>query len=60
MRARSVRHGGATMHTDQKTVTFIGNATLLFRYGSMCVLTDPNFIHCGERCRSGTASTPPD
>jgi L-ascorbate metabolism protein UlaG (beta-lactamase superfamily) len=36
-----------------KSVTFIGNATLLIRYGSLCVLTDPNFVHRHERVSIG-------
>lgn len=30
---------------DGDRVTFIGNATLLIRFGSITVLTDPNFVH---------------
>jgi L-ascorbate metabolism protein UlaG (beta-lactamase superfamily) len=34
-------------------VTFIGNATTLLRLGSFTLLTDPNFLHAGERARLG-------
>ncbi|MFF8812365.1 MBL fold metallo-hydrolase [Streptomyces pactum] len=29
-------------------ITFIGNATLLIRYGDLTLLTDPNFLHRGQ------------
>ncbi|MEU8353224.1 MBL fold metallo-hydrolase [Streptomyces sp. NPDC048845] len=29
-------------------IRFIGNATLLIRYGSLTLLTDPNFLHRGQ------------
>lgn len=34
-------------------VTFIGNATTLIRYAGFSVLTDPNFLHAGERVQLG-------
>ncbi|MFD4985603.1 MBL fold metallo-hydrolase [Streptomyces sp. NPDC058374] len=34
-------------------ITFIGNATLLIEYGSLKLLTDPNFLHRGERAYLG-------
>ena len=30
------------------TVTFIGNATVLLRWGPFTLLTDPNFLHAGQ------------
>ncbi|MBT2274156.1 MBL fold metallo-hydrolase [Rhodococcus enclensis] len=33
--------------------TFIGNATCLIRFGGVTVLTDPNFLHRGERAYLG-------
>ncbi len=27
---------------------FVGNATLLIRYGALTLLTDPNFLHRGQ------------
>ncbi|MFC8412519.1 MBL fold metallo-hydrolase [Streptomyces coelicoflavus] len=30
-------------------IQFIGNATLLIRYGDLTLLTDPNFLHRGQR-----------
>jgi L-ascorbate metabolism protein UlaG (beta-lactamase superfamily) len=35
------------------TVTFIGNATTLIRCGGLTVLTDPNFLHQGQRAYLG-------
>jgi L-ascorbate metabolism protein UlaG (beta-lactamase superfamily) len=37
----------------QAHVMFVGNATLLIRYGPLTVLTDPNFLHRGERAYLG-------
>ena len=31
------------------TLTFLGTATTLLSYGGFTVLTDPNFLHRGER-----------
>ena len=38
---------------DDVTMTFGGNATMLLRIGSFTVLTDPNFLHRGQRARLG-------
>ena len=35
------------------SVYFVGNATLLIRYGPLTLLTDPNFLHRGERAYLG-------
>lgn len=35
------------------TVTFIGNATTLIRAGGFTILTDPNFLHRGQRAYLG-------
>ena len=32
---------------------FIGNATVLLRYGDLTLLTDPNFLHRGEHAHLG-------
>jgi L-ascorbate metabolism protein UlaG (beta-lactamase superfamily) len=37
----------------QAHVLFVGNATLLIRYGPLTLLTDPNFLHRGERAYLG-------
>ncbi|MFF5343566.1 MBL fold metallo-hydrolase [Streptomyces althioticus] len=34
-------------------VQFIGNATLLIRYGALTLLTDPNFLHRGQLAHLG-------
>jgi L-ascorbate metabolism protein UlaG (beta-lactamase superfamily) len=35
------------------TMTFGGNATMLLRIGGFTLLTDPNFLHRGQRARLG-------
>jgi L-ascorbate metabolism protein UlaG (beta-lactamase superfamily) len=35
------------------SLTFIGNATVLLRWGPFTVLTDPNFLHAGQRAHLG-------
>lgn len=35
------------------TVQFIGNATMLIRYGGLNILTDPNFVHQGDEVPLG-------
>ncbi|MEI7031009.1 MBL fold metallo-hydrolase [Streptomyces pratensis] len=34
-------------------VQFVGNATLLLRYGPLTLLTDPNFLHRGQHAHLG-------
>jgi L-ascorbate metabolism protein UlaG (beta-lactamase superfamily) len=34
-------------------ITFIGTATTIVRLGSFTVLTDPNFLHRGQRAYLG-------
>ena len=38
---------------DTASVTFIGTATVLLRLGAFTVLTDPNFLHAGDRAYLG-------
>jgi L-ascorbate metabolism protein UlaG (beta-lactamase superfamily) len=35
------------------SLTFVGNATVLIRWGPFTLLTDPNFLHAGERAYLG-------
>lgn len=35
------------------SLTFIGNATTLIRWGPFTLLTDPNFLHAGQRAHLG-------
>ena len=44
-------HGFGT--GDDVTMTFGGNATMLLRIGGFTLLTDPNFLHRGQRARLG-------
>jgi len=39
--------------TDDVTMTFGGNATMLLRIGSFALLTDPSFVHRGKRVYLG-------
>ncbi|WP_019629157.1 MBL fold metallo-hydrolase [Actinomadura atramentaria] len=38
---------------DDGTLTFVGNATTIIRYGGFTLLTDPNFLHRGQRAHLG-------
>ncbi|GHH19390.1 MBL fold metallo-hydrolase [Streptomyces rubradiris] len=38
---------------DALDLRFIGNATVLLRYGPLALLTDPNFLHRGEYAHLG-------
>lgn len=39
------------------TLQFIGNATMLLRFGGLTILTDPNFLHRGQRAYLGHGLT---
>jgi L-ascorbate metabolism protein UlaG (beta-lactamase superfamily) len=39
--------------TGRGSIQFIGTATVLIRYQGMTILTDPNFLHRGERAHLG-------
>lgn len=38
---------------DSGSIFFVGNATVLLRYGGFTILTDPNFLHRGEHVHLG-------
>src|SRR5690242_6439067 len=38
---------------EHGSVHFIGTATVLFRYAGFTILTDPNFLHKGEKAHIG-------
>jgi len=42
---QSAPGGGCQMAPNEGSVLFIGNATVLIRYGGFTILTDPTFIH---------------
>ncbi|MEU2711533.1 MBL fold metallo-hydrolase [Streptomyces sp. NPDC007205] len=44
---------------DALDLHFIGTATVLVRYGELVLLTDPNFLHRGERAHLGYGLTSP-
>ena len=35
------------------SITFVGNATIIIRYGGVTILTDPNFLHRGDHVHLG-------
>jgi L-ascorbate metabolism protein UlaG (beta-lactamase superfamily) len=39
------------------SIEFIGNATVLLRFGGLTILTDPNFVHSGEQVPLGYGLT---
>jgi L-ascorbate metabolism protein UlaG (beta-lactamase superfamily) len=39
--------------TDECSLLFIGTATMVLRFGPITVLTDPNFLHRGQRAYLG-------
>src|SRR3954454_20626635 len=43
----------AQPETGQRSVTFVGTATTLLRLGPFTLLTDPNFLHRGQRAALG-------
>ncbi|TDB88972.1 MBL fold metallo-hydrolase [Actinomadura sp. KC216] len=45
------------MPDDAITLTFIGNATTIIRYGGLTLLTDPNFLRRGQRAHLGYGIT---
>jgi L-ascorbate metabolism protein UlaG (beta-lactamase superfamily) len=40
-------------HAEPGSVTFIGTATVIIRYGDLTILTDPNFLHKGDHVHLG-------
>jgi L-ascorbate metabolism protein UlaG (beta-lactamase superfamily) len=45
--------GERSLSTDSGSIRFIGNATVLIRFGGLTILTDPTFIHRHERVSIG-------
>lgn len=44
---------GSRIDPMQGSIQFIGTATVLIRYGGFTILTDPNFLHKGEKVHLG-------
>src|SRR5690242_7697965 len=44
---------GATETEETPSVEFIGTATTIIRFHGLTILTDPNFLHRGERVHIG-------
>ena len=50
----STRAAGVnTPATPACSLTFVGTATMLLTFGSLTLLTDPNFLHRGQRAYLG-------
>jgi L-ascorbate metabolism protein UlaG (beta-lactamase superfamily) len=45
--------GSPRTSTDQGTITWIGNATVLIEVLGLRILTDPNFLHAGQHAALG-------
>jgi L-ascorbate metabolism protein UlaG (beta-lactamase superfamily) len=52
-----MRERSSAARTTTDDVLFIGNATLLIRYGGLTILTDPNFVRAGEEIPLGYGMT---
>jgi L-ascorbate metabolism protein UlaG (beta-lactamase superfamily) len=62
--ARQERQQTLTLPASKEPVTqgsgsirFVGNATVIIRYAGMTILTDPNFLHKGDRAPLGYGLT---
>jgi L-ascorbate metabolism protein UlaG (beta-lactamase superfamily) len=49
--------GKESVNTDSGSITFVGNATVIIRYAGLTILTDPNFLHKGDRAPLGYGLT---
>lgn len=49
----SAEPSASSFRSAAPTLQFIGNATMLIRFGELTVLTDPNFLHRGQRAYLG-------
>lgn len=49
--------GGLPSTRQAGSLQFIGNATTIIRYGDLTLLTDPNFLHRGQRAYLGNGLT---
>ncbi len=48
-----VRGGGSPAAGPAASIMFVGTATTVIRFGDLCLLTDPNFLHRGQRAYLG-------
>jgi len=53
MRIHQLTGGPGTDATSDGSIFFVGTATTLIRFGGFSILTDPNFLHQGERVHLG-------
>src|SRR3954465_14952465 len=56
-RVDGTRTRGGIVSEETPSLYFIGTATTLIRYGEVTLLTDPNFLHRGERAYLGYGLT---
>ncbi|MFC0036890.1 MBL fold metallo-hydrolase [Actinomadura rayongensis] len=47
----------SAVEPEDGTLTFVGNATTIIRYGGFTLLTDPNFLRRGDHARLGYGLT---
>lgn len=47
----------APVASDEGSITFVGNATVLLRHAGMTLMTDPNFLHKGDHAHLGYGLT---
>jgi L-ascorbate metabolism protein UlaG (beta-lactamase superfamily) len=48
---------GAQNSQSRGSVTFVGTATVIIRYGELTIMTDPNFLHEGDHVHLGYGLT---
>lgn len=48
---------GPSADTDTDRIVFIGTATTLIQAAGFTILTDPNFLHRGDRAYAGLGLT---
>ena len=53
MTEQSPIHSPATGATDAGEITFVGTATTIIKVAGFTILTDPNFLHRGQRAYVG-------
>src|SRR2546423_14633149 len=56
-RALVLPPSGEAPALENGSVLFVGTATVLLRYGGFTILTDPNFLHRGEKVHLGFGLT---
>jgi L-ascorbate metabolism protein UlaG (beta-lactamase superfamily) len=59
MNTRTLALPGAAVAPDHSrgSISFVGTATVILRYGGFTILTDPNFLHKGDHVHLGYGMT---